>query len=224
MRVTQLKSVFHNDLDDIYDFEEVESFFYLCVEYYLNLSRVDLVMNPHLVISNKTLDVFSIVLKALKQQKPIQYVLGHTQFYGLTFKVNEKVLIPRQETEELVALIISKFTKVNSENKDIKILDIGTGSGCIAICLARHIPNAKVFALDVSQEALKIAQENAELNQVDITFVETDILDKASWGLFFEDLDFDVIVSNPPYVRQLEKREISPNVLDYEPAFGLICR
>ena len=152
---------------------------------------------------------------ALKKEVPIQYLLGKTNFYGLDFEVNENVLIPRPETEELVEWIINenlKYIKV----KKLKILDIGTGSGSIAVSLAKNIPNARVFALDVSKKALETAKRNAKNNNVDVTFIHQNILE-------IEDLknDFDVIVSNPPYVRNLEKQEIKKNVLDYEPHLAL---
>ncbi|WP_141882971.1 peptide chain release factor N(5)-glutamine methyltransferase, partial [Flavobacterium psychrophilum] len=155
------------------------------------------------------------VLLQLKEQKPIQYILGETQFFGLPFYVNENTLIPRPETEELVEWIIKENLKISSL-KNLKILDIGTGSGCIAISLAKNLPNASVFAIDVSDKALATAQKNAVLNEVDITFIEKNILQT-------EDLnqEFDIIVSNPPYVRNLEKKEIHKNVLEYEPHLAL---
>ena len=153
-------------------------------------------------------------MSELKKEKPIQYLLGETEFNGLKFKVNENVLIPRPETEELVELIC--HCEERSNLKAVKILDIGTGSGCIAISLARNMLNADVFAIDVSAEALKVAKQNAEQNQVSVTFLEKDILQA-------EDLleQFDVIVSNPPYVRNLEKQEIKNNVLENEPHLAL---
>ena len=134
--------------------------------------------------------------------------------------MNESVLIPRPETEELVDLIIRSHSE-QSEESQPKILDIGTGSGCIAISLAKNIPNAKVYALDVSDKALEVAKQNAKLNNVEVTFIEADILNETSWDLVFEHLEFNTIVSNPPYVRNLEKVEIKPNVLDNEPHLAL---
>jgi release factor glutamine methyltransferase len=141
--------------------------------------------------------------------------LGKTSFYGLEFEVNENVLIPRQETEELVDWIIKDVTVLRN-SPGLKILDIGTGSGCIAISLARNIPNAQVFAIDVSEKALATAQKNAQINTVNVTFINQNILET-------EDLQqqFDIIVSNPPYVRNLEKEEIKKNVLDNEPHLAL---
>lgn len=220
MVLRELQHIFHIELDAIYGKHEVDSFFYLCTEYYLNVPRIQLTLEPGLAITKPETDTFFKVLEDLKQQKPIQYILGETEFYGLPFKVNEHVLIPRPETEELVDLIIRSVT-ASAVGKSIKILDIGTGSGCMAISLAKNLPKAEVYALDVSNKALTMAKENAKGNNVDITFIEASILEASNWDLFFENTNFDVIVSNPPYVRELEKQEIQPNVLDNEPHLAL---
>ena len=135
--------------------------------------------------------------------------------------MNENVLIPRPETEEIVAFVLQNIKKQKLNSKVIKILDIGTGSGCIAITLAKHLPNAKVYALDVSKEALKVATLNAELNMANVTFIQANILVKRSLSELNMESKFDIIVSNPPYVRKLEKVEIKPNVLDNEPHLAL---
>ena len=221
MVLKELQHIFHIELDAVYGKHEVDSFFYLCTEHYLNVPRVQLTLEPKLAITKSETDTFFKTLEYLKQQKPIQYILGDTEFYGLPFKVNENVLIPRQETEELVALIIANSKKENPLSHQINVLDIGTGSGCIAISLAKNLPNAKVYALDVSKDAIKVAKKNAELNNANITFIEADILNAPTWNLFFENLKFDILVSNPPYVRNLEKVEIQSNVLDNEPHLAL---
>lgn len=223
MKAKDLKDIFHKELDIIYGKDEVASFFYLSIEHHLNLARIQLILDPEFTLTKDEIDVFFTILEDLKQQKPIQYILGETEFYGLQFSVNENVLIPRPETEELVDWIIkdSKFKSQNSET--IKILDIGTGSGCIAISLAKHLPEAQVFAVDISESALKIAKENADRNGVEVEFIKANILESSLW----EDVAlrqmafFDIIVSNPPYVRELEKQEIKPNVLDNEPHLAL---
>jgi len=220
MVLKELQNIFHTELDAIYGQQEVNSFFYLCTEYYLNITRIQLTLEPELAITKPETETFFKALEHLKQQKPIQYLLGETEFFGLPFKVNENVLIPRPETEELVDLIIRSVTSTSVE-KSIRILDIGTGSGCIAISLAKNIPNAEVYALDVSPKALKTAKENAELNKVNITFIEASILDKTCHSALDAESTFDTIVSNPPYVRNLEKQEIQPNVLDNEPHLAL---
>ncbi len=223
MKAKDLKDIFHKELDAIYGKDEVASFFYLSIEHHLNVARIQLILDSEFTLTKDETDVFFTILEDLKQQKPIQYILGETEFYGLQFSVNENVLIPRPETEELVDWIIkdSKFKSQNS--KIIKILDIGTGSGCIAISLAKHLSEAQVFAVDISESALKIAKENADRNGVEVEFIKADILGSSLW----EDVAlqqmafFDIIVSNPPYVRELEKQEIKPNVLDNEPHLAL---
>jgi release factor glutamine methyltransferase len=220
MLVKELQQIFHKELDSIYGKEEVGSFFFLCTEHYLNLPRFQFVLQPEFTITKTEYDVFFKTLEDLKHQKPIQYILGETEFYGLPFKVNENVLIPRPETEELVDWILKSCSK-QSKTSRLNILDIGTGSGCIAISLAKNLPDAKVYALDVSKEALEVAKHNAELNNVEITFIEANILNASSRYLDFKNMEFDVIISNPPYVRHLEKVEIQPNVLDNEPHLAL---
>ncbi|WP_343067623.1 peptide chain release factor N(5)-glutamine methyltransferase [Winogradskyella flava] len=220
MLLRDLKSIFHEELDQIYGKEEVDSFFFLCTEHYLNLPRFQVALEPEFTLTKSETDTFFKVIDNLSREKPIQYILGKTEFYGLKFKVNEHVLIPRPETEELVDLII-KCHSDGIEESQIEILDIGTGSGCIAISLAKNLPNARVYALDVSKEALKVAEKNAELNEADINFIRADILSFDYHSAFDADTKFDVIVSNPPYVRHLEKQEMKPNVLDHEPHLAL---
>ena len=226
MKALDLKHIFHKELDALYGKDEVGSFFNLCMEHYLNSPRFQLTLEPEFTLTKPEANTFFQALEDLKQQKPIQYILGETEFYGLPFKVNENVLIPRPETEELVNLIISSVTS-SAVEKSLRILDIGTGSGCIAIVLAKNLPNAEIFALDVSNEALKVAKQNAKLNNVQINFIETDILKETVDSSLWEDVAsremgyFDTIVSNPPYVRNQEKTEIKPNVLDNEPHLAL---
>ncbi|HSD06528.1 peptide chain release factor N(5)-glutamine methyltransferase [Flavobacterium sp.] len=215
MQIKEYRTQFIEILSSIYGKDEAESFFYLILKEKQQLSRVDLALRPDLVFTAEELLVWNSILEQLKLEVPIQYLLGKTSFYGLDFEVNENVLIPRPETEELVDWII-QYQKLKDESQKIKILDIGTGSGCIAISLAKNIPNAQVFALDVSEKALATAQKNAELNNVNITFIHQSILETEDLGQ-----QFDIIVSNPPYVRNLEKVEIKKNVLDYEPHLAL---
>ncbi|BAO77749.1 peptide chain release factor N(5)-glutamine methyltransferase [Winogradskyella sp. PG-2] len=216
MKALDLKHIFHKELDAIYGKDEVDSFFYLCIQHYLDVPRFQLTLEPEFTLSNSETDAFFNALEDLNKQIPIQYILGETEFYGLSFKVNENVLIPRPETEELVALVLQNIKNQKLNSKKIKVIDIGTGSGCIAISLAKNLINAEVYALDVSKEALEVAKMNAELNNVELTFIEADILVEFTW-----DMNFDIIVSNPPYVRHLEKVEIQPNVLDNEPHLAL---
>lgn len=215
MKIKEYRTQFIDALTPIYDAGEAESFFYLILEEKHQLKRIDLALHPDLVFSEEEIAVWNSILEPLKKEIPIQYLLGKTSFYGLDFEVNENVLIPRPETEELVEWIIKSNLKIE-KLKNLKILDIGTGSGCIAISLAKNLPDARVYAIDVSEKALATAQKNAEINNVNVTFINQNILAA-------EDLEqqFDVIVSNPPYVRNLEKEEIKKNVLDNEPHLAL---
>jgi release factor glutamine methyltransferase len=185
------------------------------------MKRIDLALHPDLVFSAAEIVVWNAILAPLKQEIPIQYLLGKTSFYGLDFSVNEHVLIPRPETEELVDWMLSDHRKTQQSN-NLKILDIGTGSGCIAISLAKNLPNATVFAIDVSEKALATAKKNAANNAVSVNFIHQNILDVVTLSAV-EGINeqFDVIVSNPPYVRNLEKEEIKKNVLDNEPHLAL---
>jgi release factor glutamine methyltransferase len=215
MNIKEYRTQFIQELTPIYDAGEAESFFYLILEEKKQLKRIDLALHPDLVFSEEEIGVWNAVLEQLQQEIPIQYLLGKTSFYGLDFEVNTAVLIPRPETEELVEWILES-QKSKPESQKVKILDIGTGSGCIAISLAKNLPDATVFALDVSEEALATAKKNAENNSVNVTFIHQNILET-------EDLlqQFDIIVSNPPYVRNLEKEEIKKNVLENEPHLAL---
>lgn len=215
MLLKEYKIQFTNELAVIYDEKEVDSFFYIVLEAFHQMKRIDFALQPDFELDSIQLLQWETVLSQLVEYKPIQYILGETEFFGLPFYVNENTLIPRPETEELVDWIIQQ-SKVESRKSKLKILDIGTGSGCIAISLAKNLPNAEVYALDVSDKALEVAKKNAKNNNVDVQFLHQSILDT-------EDLDqqFDIIVSNPPYVRNLEKEEIKRNVLDFEPHLAL---
>lgn len=212
MLLKNYRTYFIEKLTPLYDVMEAESFFAICLEEIKGWKRVDVALNPDAELSVEEVDKWNAVLQQLELLKPIQYIFGHTYFYGLDFEVNENTLIPRPETEELVEWIIHE----NKNRGVIKVLDIGTGTGCIAIALAKHLPDAQVFAIDVSAEALAVAKRNAARNNVNVTFIQQDIL--AAQTLPEQ---FDVIVSNPPYVRNLEKAEIKQNVLDYEPHLAL---
>lgn len=215
MLLKEIKNIYHLELDPLFPKEEVDSFFYLVIDHYLGLERFILAMQPNLVVSKENEDPLFFALSQLKQERPIQHILGKAHFCELEFRVDENVLIPRPETEELVYWIINEVQK-GDPREEVKILDIGTGSGCIAISLAKNLPNAKVYALDISKKALQIAGENAKDNDVDIFFLEADILSLEG----FKD-KFDVIVSNPPYVRELEKLEMKNNVVEHEPGLAL---
>lgn len=220
MKITEFRTYFIDQVAPFFDTEEAASFFYLIIEKWRNLKRVDLVMQPDLFFSEVEINQLEHVISELKRQKPIQYILGSTEFYGLQFEVNEHTLIPRPETEELVEWIVKSQDlhddKQESDSNSIKILDIGTGSGCVAISLAKNINHAQVSAIDVSDEALATAKKNAEANRVEVAFLHQNILETETFSE-----SFDIIVSNPPYVRILEKQEIKPNVLEFEPHLAL---
>ena len=235
MNIKNYRTHFIQELSAIYDSGEAESFFYLILEEKHKLKRIDLALNQELTFSKDEVVLWNSILKQLKKEVPVQYLLGKTSFYGLDFEVNPSVLIPRPETEELVDWIIQsqklevRSGKLKEKSKMISILDIGTGSGCIAISLAKNIPNAQVFAIDISEEALATAQKNAVKNQVEVDFIKTDILKTDDLkdlpaSSFHLPTIFDIIVSNPPYVRELEKQEIKKNVLDNEPHLALFVK
>jgi release factor glutamine methyltransferase len=224
MLLKTFKSKMLTALSSIYDEQEIESFFYLLLESYQGKKRIDLALNPDMEMDALQLIQWESALSELLNQKPIQYIIGATEFYGLPFLVNENTLIPRPETEELVEWIVAESR--NSATGSLKILDIGTGSGCIAISLAKNLPNAEVFAVDVSEKALAVAKKNADTNKVKVNFIQADILKindlvELPTSNFQLPTHFDIMVSNPPYVRHLEKAEIKPNVLEHEPHLAL---
>lgn len=213
MKLSQLKINFTTVLQGVYDKEEVHCFFYILCDFFLQYSRFEVSMALDTIVSAKNTTAFEKALLRLKKQEPIQYILGCTAFYGLTFTVNEHTLIPRPETEELVDWVLSNL---HDQDSVLDILDIGTGSGCIAISLAKNIPTARVSGLDISEKALEVAQENAVKNQVLVSFCKKDILETTALKN-----KYDVMVSNPPYVRQLEKKAMNANVLGFEPGVAL---
>ncbi|MBI4931899.1 MAG: peptide chain release factor N(5)-glutamine methyltransferase [Bacteroidetes bacterium] len=184
---------------------------------YLGFTRRHLQLKANQSLGAKETERFKTILSQLKNHKPIQYILGHTEFYGLKIRVNKHVLIPRPETEELVEEIIE-----NTDDKklELNILDIGTGSGCIAIALKKNLPESTVSAIDISDEALLVAKENSILNHTLINFLQADILGVNNTSTHQLN-NFDIIVSNPPYIRISEKEKMSNNVLGYEPHLAL---
>lgn len=210
MTLREYRKTFISTLESIYGQDEAESFFYMILEDKHQLRRIDLALNDQ-VLTNAHFTEWNSVQNLLLQQIPIQYILGSAFFCGLKFKVTPAVLIPRPETEELVEWIANY-----AGSKEISVLDIGTGSGCIAISLAYKLPKASVSAIDISAKALDIAIENANSNNVKVDFHQADILVTNHLRK-----KIDIIVSNPPYVRELEKGEIKVNVLSNEPHLAL---
>ncbi len=212
MQLKSLQNFFQNGLLGYYPKEEINAFFYRICEQHLNYKRIDVSLKSETLITPETFEYFETLISRLLTYEPIQYILGTTSFFGLEFKVDTNVLIPRPETEELVAWIL----KQSDSSQPLKILDIGTGSGCIAVSLAKHFPNADVYALDVSPAALEMAQYNAQQNGVQLNGIQANVLEWEN-----TELQFDIIVSNPPYVRESEKERMAPNVLEHEPHLAL---
>jgi release factor glutamine methyltransferase len=201
-------------LQDLYPVAEIKSIGYLIVEFVFHRNRQSLLLEQEIQLSPNEWFQIQTIVSELKNYRPIQYITGETEFYGLKFQVNDHVLIPRPETEELVDWVIRPIPHSHRGRKERTCLDIGTGSGCIAVSLARHIPFTTVYALDISGKALDIARRNAKQNNVEVQFICCDILNDWPVGLSGT---FDIIVSNPPYITPEEKGSMLRNVLDYEP-------
>lgn len=219
MLIQEFKKYFFLELSNVYPDTEIQSFFTILVEFKLHLSRIQLALEHNFELGNDDFVFLKNALLQLKNQIPIQYIVGEAAFYGLQFKVDKNVLIPRPETEELVEWILQNQPigrQAHKKDEFIKILDVGTGSGCIAISLAKNLPNALVSAIDISAEALCVAKNNANFNKVKVNFINADVLTLSR----FEN-DFDIIVSNPPYVREMEKAKMQQNVLSNEPHIAL---
>ena len=212
MRLADIKTIFHQELDSLYERNEVDAFFYRMVEHYLMLERFVLVVQPDYTLTKAEEQPLFEGLAQLKLEKPLQYILGRAFFMDMELKVNEHVLIPRPETEELVRWVIMEC---HNKKTGLGILDVGTGSGCIAIALAKHFSSARVYAMDVSEKALAVALENAKQHKVTINGVVDDIRQAQTQE------KYDLVVSNPPYVREQEKRDIKNNVKKYEPGLAL---
>lgn len=212
MQQLQLKKELQNTLKDIYDPLEINSLFFRLLEHYTHTTKTHYLAFPEKKLTDEQIQTLQKAIKQLENNVPLQYILGSCEFYGNSYQVTSDVLIPRQETEELVHWIIESTDK----NKKIKILDIGCGSGCIVISLAKNLPNACLSAIDISQKTLDITKENAQRNKVSLEFIKADILKLPSFNK-----KFDIIVSNPPYIREKEKIEIHNNVLQYEPHLAL---
>ena len=199
-------------LSTLYPPEEIRYIVRLILSHVCGLSYNQQILCKDKQISEKEKAEILAIVNRLKKMEPLQYILCETEFYSLPIKVNPSVLIPRPETEELVDMII----KYSKPLRKLKILDIGTGSGCIPIALAKHIPDATVIAIDISDAALLTAKENATLNNVDIHFIQADILNTSRSSEIIPG-NFDIIVSNPPYVTEKEKDAMRENVIAYEP-------
>lgn len=209
------KKLFDNLLQQItaYEAQEAKEIVFWLMDFYLGLRKID-------ILSDKSFDKaidWAKIIDRLNTHEPIQYILGETEFYGRRFLVNDSVLIPRPETEELVKYVVDKTLRTQN-SKPRTLLDIGTGSGCIAISLAKELPNFRVSAYDISEKALETAKKNAELNKADVTFEKVDILNPS---FTIHHSPFTIIVSNPPYITKQEIDRMQKNVLDFEPHLAL---
>ena len=216
MTLNEARSILTKELNKVYDKDEVKNIIDLVLEHITGLPRIEQVKSKVPYLTCTQLEDLDSITERLKKNEPVQYVLGRAWFAGMKFKVNKNVLIPRPETEELVDWVVKESQKsiVNSQ----KILDVGTGSGCIPISLKKRLPDADVSALDVCGEALYIAAENAAELNVEVNFILLDFLDEEKWA---ELGNFDIIISNPPYVKQAEKNSMHERVISFEPHLAL---
>ena len=212
MTLIEFRSYFRAQLKNVYALEECDDFLKRLMQAYFKWEPIKIGLDPNYKLTTVEEEKLELALIELKKERPLQYILGTTYFMDLELEVNAAVLIPRPETEELVHWIISDEDKLNP----LKILDIGTGSGCIAVSLKKAAQQWNIAALDVSEQALDVAQRNASKNEVSIQFHLDDIFDKKKWLK-----PLDIIVSNPPYVVPSEKEQMLSNVLDYEPDLAL---
>lgn len=219
MTLNEARTVLTKELKNIYDKDEVSNIIDLVLEHITGLPRIEQVKNKIPYLTCTQLEDLDSITERLKTNEPVQYVLGEAWFAGMKFKVNKNVLIPRPETEELVDWLVKE---VNAQrpmlNVQCSIIDIGTGSGCIAISIKKRLPDADVSAIDVCSEALFTATENAIVHNTEINFTLLDFLDEEKWS---ELGNFDIIVSNPPYVKQTEKNSMHERVVSFEPPLAL---
>lgn len=219
-RVSDVERTFLDDLTPLYGAEEVRSFFLILCEAFLGWDKVAYLLHRSETINQSDLLRFHWALEDLKRHRPIQHIVGYTDFCGCRIRVNDKVLIPRPETEEMVYECVNALMReCVSEDSSINILDLCTGSGCIAIALKKMLPESNVTAVDISPEALRIAQTNAEKNGAEVEFVLGDVLQGALLPISSD--GWNLIVGNPPYITLSEKGAICRNVLDYEPQLAL---
>lgn len=221
-RVCDIRRYCHAELDGLYGTGETESMVRMLFEAFLGWNTTHLLLHNSDTINQSDLLRFHWAVEDLKLFRPIQHIIGYTDFCGCRITVSPDVLIPRPETEQLVDLAAVNARKKKQESKTpaLNIIDLCTGSGCIAIALSKSFPDAEIRAVDVSEKALAIAQENARQNHAEVHFTKADVLDEAALRPLYVN-HFDLIISNPPYVMERERAEMSHNVLDYEPSMAL---
>ncbi|MCQ2322198.1 MAG: peptide chain release factor N(5)-glutamine methyltransferase [Bacteroidales bacterium] len=211
-----LRRYFASLLEATYGPDEANALIMILFEHHFNINRITMALNPELSLNDMEHDIIEKSVNELLTNRPVQYVTGKEVFCDMDFFVNENVLIPRPETEELVYHIKHEHEGITSANAVCEVLDIGTGSGCIAVSLAKLLSNSHITAIDISTGALEVARRNAIANHATVDFIQADILSRPQL-----DRTFDVIVSNPPYVCDCEKKDMRPNVLDFEPSTAL---
>jgi release factor glutamine methyltransferase len=212
--VRLLKKLAKDSLKTLYEERELDSIIYILFEHYLGFSRKEYIIMTDILVDAKVTQKIKEAIRKLKCSIPIQYIIGEAHFYELNFLVDNNVLIPRKETEELVHWIINDFSAQEKKQNKHNIIDIGTGSGCIAIVLKKNLDFADVTAIDISEKALNVAKKNADLHHTSIKFINHNILLKKTYNSFGQ---YDIIVSNPPYIEEKDKPIINKNVLNYEP-------
>ena len=212
--IKHLVTTITQQLQPLYDKREAAAISYLYLQTKLGMQRYELVLHGQECVGAQIMADIERDVEKLKAGCPVQYVLGATEFYGLPFEVSPAVLIPRPETEELVQMVIERY-----KGRNVRLWDIGTGSGCIAVTLAKMLPDAEVFATDVSEDALAVARSNAQRNGVGVTFARHDMRDTEN--LPFGNQRLDVLVSNPPYIPASDRATMHRNVTEYEPSLAL---
>lgn len=203
------------ELEGIYSENEIKQMTYSLITHFCNIPKTSILANNKQTVLESELLKLNFAIKDLKKEKPLQYIMGYTDFYNIKLNLNHKVLIPRPETEELVDMII----KENKGKKDLKIADFGCGSGAIALSLKNNIPDSEIWAFDIEDNAINQTKENAQALNLDINIEKKDLLKDN-----FSDYNFDIIVSNPPYVMEKEKSLMRDNVLKHEPHQALFVK
>lgn len=212
--LTEIKSYYLTELTKLYGADEAGAMLNLLIEHFFGLKRTDQLLRPQFRLTETEMLKLHFAVKELKKEMPVQYITGEVEFCGMNLKVNPSVLIPRPETEELVDRIV----KENVGITQLKVLDIGTGSGSIALALKKLLAGSDVMALDVSEKSLSVAEDNSRSTALNVEFVKLDILnrqERSRLGIF------DLIVSNPPYVTESDKKLMNKNILDNEPYIAL---
>ena len=232
-KVRDIERYFLSELRSLYPDGEIRMFVRMLFEGFLGWSHTDLLIHRDDTVNQSDLLRFHWAAEDLKRHRPIQHIIGYTEFCGCRIEVTEDTLIPRPETEEIVNWTINQNSEFKIQNSKLTILDLCTGSGCIAIALAKHLPEAEVWAVDISDKALAVARKNATANNVKVNFVQADILSRFKIDSLHstektrcsqpsaQNSKFKIIISNPPYVMENEKAEMQPNVINWEPSTAL---